>query len=84
MVAKVKLGKGALPKREAPAPVVGEHTHNPETGELVACNFRVPLEFRTALNTFAASHNMAAVNVMMRAVRELMERVGSDPDAFKN
>ena len=62
------IGKGAPP----PIQEASKNLDKLMDAEHVAFNFRVPAEFRKRVRQYALDHDTTAVQVMMKAVEELL------------
>jgi predicted HicB family RNase H-like nuclease len=76
---KRAVGKGLPPTSETLSVVMGNNTEKPESTVDVPMNLRVPEEFHQRVRQFALDHKTSVKKVTVKALEELMERMGSVP-----
>lgn len=76
---KRTVGKGLPPTSETLSVVMGNNTEKPESTGDVPMNLRVPEEFRQRVRQFALDHKTSVKKATVKALEELMERMGSAP-----
>lgn len=74
---KRPIGKGLPPTSETLSVVMGNNTEKPESTGDVPMNLRVPADFHQRVRQFALDHKTSVKKTTIKALEEMMDRMGS-------